>query len=29
VTAPVGRNSVEWLRTLTPEILNRVPNAAG
>jgi branched-chain amino acid transport system substrate-binding protein len=29
VTAPVGRNSVEWLRAMTPEILNRVPAAAG
>jgi branched-chain amino acid transport system substrate-binding protein len=29
VTAPVGRNSGEWLRAMTPEILNRVPAAAG
>ena len=29
VTTPVGRNSVEWLRAMTPEILNRVPAAAG
>lgn len=25
VTAPVGQNSIAWLRTLTPEILGRVP----
>lgn len=29
VTAPVGQNSVEWLRRLTPDILNRVPAAIG
>ena len=27
VTAPVGQNSIAWLRTLTPELVNRVPAA--
>ena len=29
VTAPVGRNSVEWLRGLSRDILDRVPAPAG
>ena len=27
VTAPVGQRSVEWLKTLTPDLLGRVPQA--
>jgi branched-chain amino acid transport system substrate-binding protein len=26
VTTPVGQNSVAWLRTLTPDLVNRVPD---
>ncbi len=26
VTAPVGQNSVAWLKTLTPDMVNRVPD---
>jgi len=29
VTTPVGQKSVDWLKTLTPEILSRVPNPVG